>query len=66
MCHKNKVESAMSNWHREARGVWEFVPVVVPNMEAPLILPELINKSMSVFHQPWISDGLHDSWVSQQ
>ncbi len=50
MRHKNKVELAISNWHREARGVWEFIPIVIPNMEAPLILLESINKSTLVFH----------------
>jgi hypothetical protein len=40
----------MGLWHSEACRAWEFIPIVVPNMEVSLVLLKSINKFLSVFH----------------
>jgi hypothetical protein len=42
MRYENKLEIV--------NGSWEFVTIVVPNVEVPFILLESINKSVSIFH----------------
>jgi hypothetical protein len=53
MCYEDEAETtkgSMGLWHSKACWVWKFVPIVVPNMEAPLVLLKSINKFLSVFH----------------
>ena len=53
MCYKDEAETAkspVSLGHGETSGTWEFVPIIVPNMEASLVLVESFNKFASVFH----------------
>jgi hypothetical protein len=40
----------MGLWHSETCRVWEFIPVIVPNMEVSLVLLKSSNKFLSVFH----------------
>ena len=53
MCYEDEAEMAsspVSLWHGETRGTWEFVPIIVPNMEALFILAESFDKFALVFH----------------
>jgi hypothetical protein len=53
MCYEDEAETTrcfVSLWHSKGRQVWELVPIVVPNMEALLVLAESFNKFLSVVH----------------
>ena len=50
MFYEDKSKTAYGTSDKETGRTLEFVPIIIPKMEMPLVFGKLINKGLPVFH----------------